>query len=118
MNEVLYGTPDLTPEEEQQLMLQAQQTEQDFAAMEAMANQPAMPQQPSPGQVQQTSQPAQPTGTEQQSQQEGNLDLGGLARQTLEGAFAVPAGLADFGVDLINLLPFLHFDVKTNKNTI
>jgi hypothetical protein len=105
MNEVLYGTPDLTPEEEQQLMLQAQQTEQDFAAMEAMANQPAMPQQPSPGQVQQTSQLAQPTGTEQQPQQEGNLDLGGLARQTLEGAFAVPAGLADFGVDLINLLP-------------
>jgi hypothetical protein len=105
MNEVLYGTPDLTPEEEQQLRLQAQQTEQDFAAMEAMANQPAMPQQPSPGQVQQTFQPAQPTGTEQQPQQEGNLDLGGLARQTLEGAFAVPAGLADFGVDLINLLP-------------
>jgi len=117
MNEVLYGTPDLTPEEEQQLMLQAQQSQQDFADMEAMITQQEMPQPAAPGQVQQPSQPAQPTGQAQQEQQppqEGGFDLGGIARQTLEGAFAAPAALADFGVDFINILPAKEVPGMTN----
>jgi hypothetical protein len=63
---ILYGTPDLTPEEEQQLMLQAQQTElKTLLLMEAMANgNRQCHKQPSQlPQVQQTSQPAQPTGS-------------------------------------------------------
>ncbi len=109
--EILFGTPDMTAEEEQQMMLQAEQSQQDMQLMENMARrqmlqqaaQEAAPQQPQGS----TQQPAQPTGQEQQQKpkQEGGVDIGGLARQTLEGAMTVPAGIVDFGVDLINLLP-------------
>jgi len=116
MQGILYGTPDMTAEEEQQMMLQAEQSQQDMQLMEDMARrqmlQQAAPQQPQGS----TQQPAQPTGQEQQQQpqQEGGIDIGGLARQTLEGAMTVPAGLIDFGVDLINILPSKEVPGMTN----
>ena len=104
MQGVLYGKPDLTPEEEQLLKLQAEQTAQDMQMMESMSKQQAAPQMGQ--QVPQQQQPASPTGQAQpQPKQGGGLDIGGLARQTLEGAVAVPTALLDFGADLINILP-------------
>jgi len=120
MNEVLFGTPDLTPEEEQALMLQAQQSEQDFAQMEAMANQQAAAEAQgfSTNQLQQTPQPTAtpaPAPTQEPEQpKEGGLDIGGLARTTLEGAMTVPAGLVDFGVNTINILPSKEVPGMTN----
>ena len=109
--EILFGTPDMTAEEEQRMMLQAEQSQRDMQLMEDMARRQmlqqaaaeAAPQQPQGS----TQQPAQPTGQEQEQQpkKEGGIDIGGLARQTLEGAMAVPTGILDFGVDLINILP-------------
>lgn len=105
--ELLYGKPDLTPEEEQQLMLQAEQQAQEMQQLERMAAQQqraVTPQAGTPqaGQTQQAQQLAQPTGT---GQQQGGFDLGKAARSTLEGAVAIPAALADFTADVINLLP-------------
>ena len=42
MQEILYGTPDLTPEEEQQIMMQSEQSAQDMQVMESMAQQQAL----------------------------------------------------------------------------
>ena len=42
MQEILYGTPDLTPEEEQQIMMQSEQSAQDVQVMESMAQQQAL----------------------------------------------------------------------------
>ena len=98
MQGVLYGKPDLTPEEEQLLKLQAEQTAQDMQMMESMSKQQAAPQMGQ--QVPQQQQSASPTGQAQpQPKQGGGLDIGGLARQTLEGAVAVPTALLDFGAD-------------------
>jgi hypothetical protein len=105
--EILFGTPDMTAEEEQQMQLQAEQTAQDMQVMESMARQQALQQEAAAQQPQRSQQQsAQPTGqAQQQEEQQGGIDIGGLARQTLEGAMTVPAGILDFGVDLINILP-------------
>jgi hypothetical protein len=105
--EILFGTPDMTAEEEQQLRLQAEQTAQDMQIMESMAQQQMLQQEAAAQQPQRSQQQsAQPTGqAQQQEEQQGGIDIGGLARQTLEGAMTVPAGILDFGVDLINILP-------------
>ena len=104
--EILFGTPDMTAEEEQQLRLQAEQTAQDMQIMESMAQQQMLQQEAAAQQPQRSQQQsAQPTGQAQQQEQQGGIDIGGLARQTLEGALTVPAGILDFGVDLINILP-------------
>ena len=105
MNEVLYGTPDLTPEEEQQLMLQAQQSEQDFAAMESMSRQPSAPQQPSSVQTQapQPVQPAQPTGQGQTpTQEKGGQNI---IQQVFDVLASPGQGVNDFFVDAINIIP-------------
>jgi len=105
MNEVLYGTPDLTPEEEQQLMLQAQQSEQDFAAMESMSRQPAAHQQPSSVQTQapQPVQPAQPTGQGQTpTQEKGDQNI---IQQVFDVLASPGQGVNDFFVDAINIIP-------------
>ena len=50
-------------------------------------------------------QPVPSTEVQQKEQQfpwEEGYDLGDYARQTAEGAFAAPAGMLDFGVDVIN----------------
>jgi len=71
--EILFGTPDMTAQEEQQLMLQAEQSAQDMSIMESMARRQALqqemgtPQQPQRSQQQ----PAQPTGQGQQKQEGG-----------------------------------------------
>ena len=100
--EILFGTPDMTAEEEQQMQLQAEQTAQDMQVMESMARQQALQQEAAAQQPQRSQQQsAQPTGqAQQQEEQQGGIDIGGLARQTFEGAMTVPAGILDFGVDL------------------
>jgi len=56
--EILFGTPDMTAQEEQQLMLQAEQSAQDMSIMESMARRQALqqemgtPQQPQRSQQQ------------------------------------------------------------------
>ena len=56
-------------------------------------------------------QPSQPaTAVEQQFPWEQGYDIGDAARQVAEGALSVPAGLADFGVDLLNILPSKEID--------
>ena len=68
--EILFGTPDMTVEEEQQMQLQAEQSAQDMAIMESMARQQAMQEAAAAQQPQgSTQQSAQPTGQAQQQQE-------------------------------------------------
>lgn len=71
--------------------------EDSMMAQEAQQQKPAKP----GVQAQQPGQPQQPT----QQQQPQGFDLGQRVQSTIEGSFAVPIGLADFGVDLVNKIP-------------
>ena len=106
----LFGTPDLSAEEEQAMAAQAAAEAQELESLESFATRQAAMEEaqqatPQPVQGRQQPQSAQPTGQAQQQGQQGGIDIGGLARQTLEGAMTVPAGIIDFGVDFINILP-------------
>lgn len=46
--------------------------------------------------------PQEPKPKQQESQ---GFDLGKVARDTVEGSMAIPAGIIDFGIDLFNLTP-------------
>ena len=75
----LFGTPNLTPEEEQALAVQAAAEAQEMEAIESFANrqqQEQQLQQPAPQQAQGTSQPrqAQPTGQGQKPKQQDGFD--------------------------------------------
>jgi hypothetical protein len=105
MQEILYGTPDLTPEEEQQIMLQAEQSAQDMQVMESMAQQQALQPETAPTtESQQVSQqPAQPTGTEQAPpEEEGDRNI---FQQAFDVLASPGQGVNDFFVDSINILP-------------
>jgi len=106
--EILFGTPDMTVEEEQQMMLQAEQGQRDMALMEDMARrqmlqEAAAPQQPQ-GSTQQSQ--AQPTGQGQQPQQGTEQGQGQNIFQQAFDVLASPGqGVNDFFVDAINILP-------------
>jgi hypothetical protein len=106
-DEIVTGTPELDPNEELRLKEQAKQL---AAELDTLQNQPTVPQPTTQGSPQQQ---AQPTGEAQQPQQ-GGIDIGGLARQTLEGAMVVPAGIADFAVEFLNVLPSKEVPGVTN----
>ena len=101
--EILFGTPDMTAQEEQQLMLQAEQSAQDMSIMESMARRQALqqemgaPQQPQRSQQQ----PAQPTGQGQQKQEGGQ----NILKQAFDVLAAPGQGINDWFVDTINLIP-------------
>ena len=94
------GEMELSPEFQAQLE-QERQSEQVAAQAAAMAG-TTTPTGGQPGQAQ-PSQPA--TAGEQQTPFDPGFDIGDAARQVVEGGLSVPAGLVDFGVDLINKLP-------------
>ena len=94
------GEMELSPEFQAQLE-QERQAEQVAAQAAAMAGTTT----PTGGQPEQA-QPSQPaTAVEQQTPFDPGYDIGDAARQVVEGGLSVPAGLVDFGVDLINKLP-------------
>ena len=95
------GEMELNDEFQAQMELE-RQAEEARAAQAAMAESGATtPTGRQPTQPQQ----AAPTGQQQQEQQffwQEGYDIGDAARQVAEGAMTVPAGLVDFGVDVIN----------------
>ena len=112
---ILFGTPNLTAEEEQQLRLQAEQSARDLQAGQNMAPQQAAPIQPQ-GSTQQVQ--AQPTGQgqpvqaqssrqEQPVQDNRNLlqKTGDFVKGTFDALAAPGQGVNDFFVDAINLIP-------------
>jgi hypothetical protein len=99
------GEMELNEEFQAQMELE-RQAEQARAAQAAQAE--AGLTTPTGGQARQaqSSQPA--TAGMQQEQQfpwQQGYDIGDAARQVVEGAMTVPAGLVDFGVDVINKIP-------------
>ena len=102
--EILFGTPDLTVQEEQQLRLQAEQSAQDMSIMEGMARQQMIQQEAAAQQPQRSQQqPAQPTGQGQQQQQpKGNQNI---VQQAFDVLSAPGRGINDWFVDTINMLP-------------
>jgi len=107
------GEMELNEEFQAQMELE-QQAEEARAAQAAMAESGATT--PTGGQPMQAQQ-ADPMGQQQQEQQfpwQQGFDLGDAARQTLEGGLAIPAGMVDFGVDLINKLPSKELPGVTN----
>ena len=94
------GEMELSPEFQAQLE-QERQAEQVAAQAAAQAGTAT----PTGGQPEQA-QPSQPaTAGEQQFPWEQGFDIGDAARQVAEGGMTVPAGLVDFGVELINRIP-------------
>jgi hypothetical protein len=92
------GEMELNEEFQAQMELE-RQAEQNAAAQAAMAQTGATtPTGGQPGQAQ----PPQPATAEQQAPWEQGFDIGDAARQVVEGGMTVPAGLVDFGVDLVN----------------
>jgi len=92
------GEMELNEEFQAQMELE-RQAEQNAAAQAAMAQTGATtPTGGQPGQAQ----PQQPATAEQQFPWEQGFDIGDAARQVVEGGMTVPAGLVDFGVDLVN----------------
>ena len=101
--EILFGTPDMTAEEEQQMQLQAEQTAQDMQVMESMARQQALQQEAAAQQPQRSQQQsAQPTGQAQQQQPKGDRNI---VQQAFDALAAPGQGVNDWFVDTINLLP-------------
>lgn len=99
---ILFGTPDMTAEEEQQLQLQAEQTARDMQIMESMARQQMLQQEAAAQQPQRSQQqPAQPTGQGQQ-QKKGDKNI---LQQTFDVLSAPGRGINDWFVDTINMLP-------------
>lgn len=95
---ILFGTPNLSAEDEEQLRLQAEQSARDLQVQQA-----PVPQQPqgTPRQSQ-----ARPTG---QGQQQDNRNIfqktGDLVKGTFDALAAPGQGVNDFFVDAINMLP-------------
>ena len=104
------GEMELNEEFQAQMELERQAAEAE-AAQAAMAESGATT--PTGGQPMQ-SQPPQPATAEQQFPWQQGFDIGDAARQVVEGGLAVPAGLVDFGVDLINKLPSKELPGVTN----
>jgi hypothetical protein len=102
--EILFGTPDMTAEEEQQMQLQAEQTAQDMQIMESMARQQALQQEAAAQQPQRSQQQsAQPTGqAQQQEEPKGDRNI---VQQAFDALAAPGQGVNDWFVDTINLLP-------------
>ena len=101
--EILFGTPDMTAEEEQQVQLQAEQTAQDMQVMESMARQQALQQEAAAQQPQRSQQQsAQPTGQAQQQQPKGDRNI---VQQAFDALAAPGQGVNDWFVDTINLIP-------------
>jgi hypothetical protein len=98
---ILFGTPDMTTEEEQQLRLQAEQSAQDMQIMESMAQQQMLQQEAAQQSQRSQQQPAQPTGQGQQ-QKKGDRNI---LEQTVDVLSAPGRGINDWFVDTINLLP-------------
>ena len=97
---ILFGTPNLSAEEEEQLRLQAEQSAQDLQAVQEAP----VPQQPQgiPQQPQ-----AQPTGQGQQAPDNINFleKTGDFVKGTFNALSAPGQGVNDFFVNAINMLP-------------
>jgi hypothetical protein len=102
------GETELTDEFQAEMALERQAKQEQAAQAD-----PTLPGETTPtgGQPTTTQQPTQPTGSEKEQQfpWEEGYDLGDYARQTAEGAFAAPAGMLDFGVDVINKVSGQNF---------
>ena len=112
----LFGTPNLSAQEEQALADQAAAEVQDLESMEVYAaRQEAMQkaQQAIPQQVQggQQPQPAQPTGSEQPQQQEGQGQ--NIFQQAFDVLAAPGQGVNDWFVDTLNLIPGVDLKKRT-----
>jgi len=101
------GEMELNPEFQAELELERQAEQVAAQAAEAGATTPTGGQ---PGQAQ----PQQPATAEQQAPWQQGFDLGDAARQVAEGALAIPTGVLDFGVDLINKLPSKEVEGMVN----
>ena len=100
--EILFGTPDMTAEEEQQMQLQAEQTAQDMQVMESMARQQALQQEAAAQQPQRSQQQsAQPTGQAQQEEPKGDRNI---VQQAFDVLASPGTGINDWFVDSINML--------------
>ena len=92
------------------------QVEQDMAQQEsaAQAQLAAQAEAAAPTGVEQPSPTQQPSTEGEEEEQtwpwEEGYDLGDYARTTAEGAFAAPAGMLDFGVDVINKVTGQEFN--------
>ena len=107
------GEMELNEEFQAQMELE-RQAEEARAAQAAMAESGATT--PTGGQPMQAQQAA-PTGQQPQEQQfpwQQGYDIGDAARQVVEGGLAIPTGMVDFGVDLINKLPSKELPGVTN----
>jgi hypothetical protein len=96
------GEMELNDEFQAQMELE-RQAEQAAAAQAAMAEAGATT--PTGGQPGQAQPPQPATAGQQQEQQfpwQEGFDLGDAARQVVEGGLSVPAGLVDFGVEIVN----------------
>ena len=104
----LFGTPDLSAEEEQAMAAQAAAEAQELESLESFAiRQAAMEEAqqstPQPVQGRQQPQSAQPTGQAQQQQQpKGDRNI---VQQAFDALSAPGQGVNDWFVDTINLLP-------------
>lgn len=110
-----YDTSPVTPEQIQQLEAQDpvnQMSSLDGDGSDGVAGTPK----PNQSTAQPKAQPqAQSTTQSQEPQQKGSgFDVGKAVRDTAEGALAIPAGIADFGVDLLNLIPHKELPGVTN----
>jgi len=101
------GEMELNPEFQAELELERQAEQVAAQAAQAGATTPTGGQ---PGQAQ----PPQPATAEQQAPWQQGFDLGDAARQVAEGALAIPTGVLDFGVDLINKLPSKEVEGMVN----
>ena len=114
-DDYLFGTPNLSAEEELQLQLQSEATVQDMETLESFATRQqaqqevmsAAPQQPQ-GTPQQPQ--AQPTGTEQQPQQQGGQNI---IQQAFDVLAAPGQGVNDWFVDTLNLIPGVDLKKRT-----
>jgi hypothetical protein len=114
-DDYLFGTPNLSADEELQLQLQSEATVQDMETLESFANRQqaqqeamrAAPQQPQ-GTPQQPQ--AQPTGTEQQPQQQGGQNI---IQQAFDVLAAPGQGVNDWFVDTLNLIPGVDLKKRT-----
>jgi hypothetical protein len=114
-DDYLFGTPNLSADEELQLQLQSEATMQDMETLESFATRQqaqqeamsAAPQQPQ-GTPQQPQ--AQPTGTEQQPQQQGGQNI---IQQAFDVLAAPGQGVNDWFVDTLNLIPGVDLKKRT-----
>lgn len=103
-----FETKDEPLEEQVKQRLEADivQSNETVEALEAASVTPQQGATPQPQQAEGTQPEQKPEEkAEEKSEEDEPWDAGDYARNIAEGAFAAPTGVADFGVDMINLVP-------------